>query len=392
MFHIVDKDEIIKGKVTDIYFARTKQILLERNIHKQVKVEFTVKKFPNDYNWGVLAGIEECAILLEAIEGIHVEAMPEGTIFKEDQPVMEIEGDYTEFGIYETALLGLLSQASGVATKAARFRKLAGDKLIVSFGARRMHPAIVPMIERNAYIGGCDGVSTIESANLLGINPTGTIPHALVLIIGDATKTVKIFDEVIDPKVQRVALVDTFEDERFAALKVAKELGKKLSAVRLDTPVSRKGDFRKILEEIRWELDLRGYKDVKLFVSGGIDENSVIQLIDYADAFGIGTSISNAPVLDFAMDIVEIEGEPISKRGKTSGSKCVYRCPKCFKSITVPEMAGDIIKVCDCGEEYEDLLQPFVIEGNLVRKLPEPDDIRNYVIKQLEYVDINRGI
>jgi len=387
MFHVADKDEIIKGKVTDVYFARTKKILLQKNIHKQVKAEFTVSNLPEGYEWGVLAGIEECAALLEVLETTHVETMPEGTIFKPEQPVMEIEGDYTEFGIYETAILGLLCQASGIATKAARYKKIAGDKLVISFGARRIHPIITPMIERNAYIGGCDGVAAVKSAELLGINPVGTIPHALVLIAGDAVEATKLFDEIIEPEIKRVALVDTFGDERFTTVKVAKELGKNLFGVRLDTPKSRRGDFAAIFKEIRWELDLRGYKDVKLFASGGIDENSICSLIDYVDAFGIGTSISNAPVLDFAMDIVEIEGEPVSKKGKMSGSKCVYRCPKCFKTITMPEMAGEVGNICTCGEEYEDILKPLVIEGNLVCSLPESNEIREYVLKQLEYVE-----
>lgn len=390
MFHTADKDEVVKGKITDVYFARTKKILLEKDIHKKVKAEFTVKKLPQNYDWGVLAGVEECADLLEALANVHVETMPEGTIFYPGQPVMEIEGDYTDFGMFETSLLGLLCQASGIATKAARCRKLAQEKMMVSFGARRMHPVLAPMIERNAYIGGCDGVSVIKSAELLGINPTGTIPHALILIVGDAVEATKLFDEVIEPKVKRVALVDTFEDERFATEKIAKELGKKLFGVRLDTPTSRKGDLGEILKEIKWELNLRGYKDVKLFVSGGIDEDSISKLRESADAFGIGTAISNAPVLDFAMDIVEIEGEPVSKRGKTSGSKCVYRCPNCHKSVTVPEMAGEIETVCDCGEDYEDLLKPLVINENLVRDLPSADKIRNYVLEQLKKVDIKK--
>src|SRR5690606_28789475 len=127
--------------------------------------------------------------------------------------------------------------------------------------------------------------------------------------------------------VARIALIDTFQDEKFEALRVAEALGDRLWGVRLDTPGSRRGDFYRILEEVRWELDLRGFEHVKLIVSGGLDEDEVVRLRDLVDAFGVGTSISAAKPVDFAMDIVEIDGEPLAKRGKMSGAKEVWRCP-----------------------------------------------------------------
>jgi nicotinate phosphoribosyltransferase len=99
------------------------------------------KRFPEDYGWGVLTGIEEGAYLLKDLN-VNVRAMKEGTIFRAFEPVMEIEGMYSEFGLFETSLLGLLCQASGVATKAARCKKAAEDRRVVSFGARRIHPVI----------------------------------------------------------------------------------------------------------------------------------------------------------------------------------------------------------------------------------------------------------
>ncbi len=94
---------------------------------------------------------------------VKVRAMREGSVFYPYEPVMEIEGNYQDFCVYETAILGLICQASGIATKAARFKKLAGERAVISFGARRMHPVLAPMIERNAYIGGCDGVAVVKS-------------------------------------------------------------------------------------------------------------------------------------------------------------------------------------------------------------------------------------
>jgi nicotinate phosphoribosyltransferase len=137
-----------------------------------------------------------------------------------------------------------------------------------------------------------------------------------------------------------VALIDTFCDEKEEALRVARKLGPDLFAVRLDTPSSRRGNMRQILEEVRWELNLRGFQQVKLFVSGGIDENKILELNPVADAYGVGTYISNAAVSDFALDIVEAAGQPLAKRGKKSGRKMVLRCPECFKSCVVPATAA----------------------------------------------------
>ncbi|MEK7845910.1 MAG: nicotinate phosphoribosyltransferase, partial [Nitrospinota bacterium] len=211
-FHTATEEEIKSGKTTDIYFDRTVRILKAKGIIKRAKAEVRLKGFPQDWKWGVLGGVEEVATLFEGLP-VDVYCMDEGTVFFEYQPVMVIDGIYTDYSVYETALLGFLCQSSGIVTKSARCRKAAGDRLLISFGARRMHPAIAPMIERSAFIGGCDGVSVIKSAELLGEDPSGTIPHALVLMLGDSAEAVKAFHDVIEPKVKRVCLVDTFCDE-----------------------------------------------------------------------------------------------------------------------------------------------------------------------------------
>ena len=265
MFHISNDDDIRNGRVTDVYFARTLEILKAKGVDKRVRAEFFAKDLPGKAGWGVLAGIEEVARLMEG-RAVNIRSFREGTVFNAWEPVMEIEGPYQEFCVFETALLGLICQASGIATKAARVRICAGESLVVSFGARRMHPAIAPMIERAAFIGGCDGVAVVASAELLSIDPMGTMPHSLVLILGDTVSAVRAFDEVIDRRVKRVALIDTFNDEKFEAVRGAEAMGDGLYGLRLDTPATRRGDFRRIFEEVRWELDLRGYNMAALIL------------------------------------------------------------------------------------------------------------------------------
>jgi nicotinate phosphoribosyltransferase len=385
-FHLATDAEIKAGEVHDVYFSRTVQILRQRGDQKRAKAEIRLKSFPlGDWRWGILAGIEEAAALLEGLP-VDVWAMDEGTVFGAHEPVLAIEGTYVEWAQFETALLGLLCQASGIATKAARCKKAAGERQVISFGARRMHPALAPMIERNAFVGGCDGVAVTKAAELIDADPMGTIPHALVLIVGDTVEALKAFHEVIDPKVRRVALIDTLQDEKFEAIRVAEALGRDLYAVRLDTPSSRRGDFYRILEEVRWELDYRGFEHVKIIASGGIDESEILKLNPLVDSYGVGTAIANAPALSFALDIMEIDGAPMAKRGKRSGSKQVYRCRVCFKSVVVP--AHKPVRRCDCGGPVEALLKPLITKGRLVRNLLPPRTLREYVLEQLRRVEL----
>ena len=385
MFHIADEKQIKDGLVTDVYFERTEKILKAKGMDKVVRAEFIAKGFPNDWPWAVFAGVEECVHLLKGLP-VDVRMMNEGTVFHPYEPVMEVHGKYLDFGRYETALLGLICQATGVATMAARCRKAAGKRQVISFGARRMHPAIVPMVDRNAYIGGCDGVSVGLGARLAGQEPAGTMPHALILITGDTVQATKAFHEVIEPEVRRVSLIDTFNDEKIEALNVAMALGKDLFGIRLDTPGSRRGDFLKIMEEVRWELDLRGFDHVKLFLSGGLDEYRILEYNALADAYGVGTAISNAPVVDFSMDIIEVDGKPFAKRGKMSGSKHVFRCKRCFKTVVAPVRRR--APACSCGGMHEALLKPLFHKGVLKKAFPKPEGIRRYVLKQLEKIEL----
>ncbi len=393
MLHSASEKDVKEGKIADVYFTRTLEILKAKKIDKWVKAEFTAKKLPCEWPWGVLAGVEECVELLKNLK-VSVRAMKEGTIFYPYQPVLELAGMYSDFGLYETALLGLICQASGIATKAARCKKLVGERKVISFGARRMHPTLAPMIERSAYIGGCDGVAVAKSAELINEEPLGTMPHALILILGDTVEALKAFHEVIDPKVKRVVLVDTLGDEKFEAVRAAEALGRNLYAVRLDTPASRRGNLFRILQEVRWELDLRGHRHVKLFVSGGIDETHIPELNPLVDAYGIGTSISNAPVIDFAMDIIEVEGKPFAKRGKLSGAKRVLRCPSCYRYEIIPlkerkaTCPGPTSSGHACGASYEDLLVPLMKEGKMLSKMPFPKTIRGYVLNQMRFFEV----
>lgn len=388
LFHHATDEEIKKGLTTDIYFSRTKQVMEAKKLDRlNALAEVTSGRLPSGWPWGVLCGIEEAAHLFEGVP-VDVYAMAEGTVFYPAdyrgvrEPVMFIDGPYGDYCVLETPLLGLICQASGAASRAARIKQVAGGKTVVAFGIRRMHPALSPMLDRAAYIGGFDGVSSLKGAEIIGEKPTGTMPHALMIMFGDQVKAWKAFDEVIDSDVPRVALVDTYCDEKREAILAAEALKDRLYGVRLDTPGSRRGNFGEIVREVRWELDARGYKSVKIFVSGGLNEETVEALGEAgADAFGVGTAVSNAPTVNFALDIVELEGRLVAKRGKLSGKKQVWRCPECLVDVVL-QFDSPRPECPECGGETEPMLKPLIEGGKIVAELPEPKEIRRHVLEQ----------
>jgi len=369
-FLIVDSQDIKEGITTDRYFMWTEEVLKAKEINPPVVAEVTTSE------WGLFAGLNDALTLLEGLP-IDVYAMQEGTIFFPNEPVLTIVGRYLDFARFETALLGFICHASGIATAAFKTKLAAGEKKVLSFGTRRQHPALAAMIERAAYIGGVDGVSNYAAEKYLGIKSVGTMPHALIISFGDQTKAWKAFDEVVNREVPRIMLIDTYCDEKTEAIKAVENVPR-VDGVRLDTPSSRRGDLRKIIEEVRWELNVRGKKDVKIVLSGGIDIGTILESKDLIDAFGIGTYIAAAKPVDFALDIVEKEGKFAAKRGKRGGMKQVYRDWNSLEDET------RLFR--DKPPEGKDCLLAKFMEGGEVIQKTSINDARKRALMQIETI------
>lgn len=309
---------IDNGDVTDAYFVRTEETLDHIGHNPHVVCEVTADQF-SDGSCEIFAGLNDVIELL-CDRPVHMRALPEGTPF-DGGPVMYVEGNYRDFARYETALLGMLSEASGYATKASEIVQAADGTPVLSFGARHNHPATAVIMERAAYIGGVDGYSTIAAEDELPTDASGTMPHALMLSIQNRPQAWSGFNDAVDDETPRIVLVDTFTDETEEALMAYELLGDDLDGVRLDTTGSRRGDFEHIIREVRYKLDEFGGDDVDIFVSGGLGVEEVRELNNIVDGFGIGSAISDAPSVDFSLDIVEVEGNDTAKRGKLPGMK-----------------------------------------------------------------------
>ncbi|MCL9816755.1 nicotinate phosphoribosyltransferase [Natronocalculus amylovorans] len=356
-FDIISEEAIRSGRATDAYFDRTQETLEHAGKNPHVVAEVTADQFP-DGEFELLAGVKDVAALL-AGHAVDVDAIQEGRLF-DGGPVMRIEGPYLEFARLETSLLGFLSHASGIATEALKIRQAAPETSILSFGARHVHPSIAAVVERGALIAGLDGFSHVAAGDLLGKNASGTMPHALLLAFGRGNQEAAwtAFDAAVDAEAPRIALCDTFSDEKDEVLRAAATLGDRLDGVRLDTTGSRRGDFAHIIREVRWELDAHGYEDVEIFVSGGLGVSDLRALRELVDGFGVGSAISNADPVDFALDIVEIDGEPIAKRGKLSGVKEVYRTREGEHYVGLRGRPGPT--------DSELLLKPLIRDGEVL--------------------------
>ncbi len=370
-FLISTSDEIKKGLVTDAYFVRTEEILRKAGENPQVVMELFLKFFPNpDYLFGVFLGVSQIAHLLEGLP-VSVSSMEEGEIFFPTEPVLSIEGNYTDFARYETAIIGFISFLSGIASKAARMRIAAGKKEVLSFGTRRQHPALAPSVEYASYVGGLDGVSNVLGAEYLGIKPSGTMPHSLILVLGNNKKAFKYFHDYIDSSVPRIALVDTFASPVIESQEALEMLGDNLLGIRLDSK-----DYVEHIAEIKWIFKQKGANGIKIYMSGGLDEYEIERLHRFVDGFGIGTRLSSAPVLDFALKIVEVNKKPMAKVGNLPGAKMVYR----------NNLFQDMVRLKETKppENYLPLLKPLLDQGKIVRGNESIQQTREKLLHKLE--------
>ncbi len=310
---------VLSGYTADVYFAHTVDIMRKEGLNPVAVMEFFTRRA------GVFCGVEEVKALLNCVlppQESEVWALEEGDAMGDRDVVLRIKAPYMSYGLYETAIDGMMAHSSGWATAARECAEAAGGLPVVSFGVRHVHPGVAAVMDYAAVVGGCRGCSSIAGADLAGIETSGTMPHALILIMGDTVKATLAFDRHMPPSLPRVSLVDTFRDEAEESLRVAQALEDRLDSVRLDTPGELGGVTPEMVSRVRSTLDSGGFKGVKIFVSGGVTPKRIADFIESGarvDGFGVGSYISGAAPIDFTADLHEVDGRAIAKRGRTPG-------------------------------------------------------------------------
>src|SRR5438105_15672 len=274
-------------EAADVYLERAARTLEAERLNPVVGMDF----FPD--RDGMLCGVNEAVAVLKKllVDGGEAWGLVDGDLMEAREVVLRVRAPYLSFGRYETALLGMLASGSGWATRARQVVDAAAGRRVISFGARHVHPLVGPRMEYSAIVGGCAGCATPGGAELAGLaGPSGTMPHAMILIFGDTVEAALAFDKHMPGDVLRIVLVDTFKDEAEEALRVAEALGERLRGVRLDTPWERGRVTAELVKEVRARLDQAGHPNVGIFVSGGMDAERIRQFVEAdapVDSFGV---------------------------------------------------------------------------------------------------------
>jgi nicotinate phosphoribosyltransferase len=432
---------------TDLYQINMAETYWEDNMHNRKAVfEVFFRKLPFSNGYGVFAGLERIVEYLQSfsftesdIEYLRdelgykedyleylkevrftgtVRSMVEGELVFANEPILRIEAPLAEAQMIETALLNIVNYQTLIATKASRIKHVVGEQSAMEFGTRRAHEMDAAVWgTRAAYIGGFDATSNVRAGKMFGIPVAGTHAHALVQAYRDEYTA---FHKYARRHKDCVFLVDTYDTLRSGvpiAIKVAKELGDKINfkGIRLDS-----GDLAYLSKKARKMLDEAGFTETQIIASNDLDENTIINLKSQGaqiDSWGIGTKLITAydqAALGAVYKLVSIENEngemkdtiKISgnpEKVTTPGIKKVYRIINSLNK----KSEGDYIALEDENPQAEERLKMFhpihtfvskfvtnfeakelhrdiFVDGKLVYKLPELQDIQVYAAQNMD--------
>jgi nicotinate phosphoribosyltransferase len=408
--------------LTDLYQINMIQAYLDHGDTETAVFELFVRTLPARRGFLLAAGLEQALDFLEnlrfsaaeigwlkstgrfgdnLIDYFHqfrfsgdVHAMPEGTVFFANEPILRVTAPLPQAQFVESRLINILHYQSLIAAKAARMVLAAPGKLLVDFGMRRAHGAeAAVMAARASYIAGFAGTATVLAGENFGIPLFGTMAHSYIEAFDDETAAFATFARARPDNV--VLLLDTYDSEAAARKVVAlapklKAEGIAIRGVRLDS-----GDLIALANSVRGILDRGGLTEVTIFVSGGLDEDSLLGFARARapiDGIGIGTSLttsSDVPAIDCVYKLQEYAGLPRRKRSDHKatwpGRKQVWR--RCDAD---GRMAGDVLALEGGGAVEarnagaEPLLQPVMQNGRRLQPSPTLDGIRRHAKRELE--------
>lgn len=396
--------------LTDLYQLTMLQGYFDQGMKETALFEFFVRKLPPGRNFLMAAGLEQ---LLDYLEHLHftaaeiealsrtqrfsreflnslaafrftgvVDAIPEGTLFFPDEPVVRVSAPLPQAQLIETRLINLLHFQTLIASKASRMVLAAPGKLLFDFGLRRAHGAEAGLFAaRAAYLAGMAGTATVLAGSRFGIPLFGTMAHSFIQAHDDEREAFLHFAE--SQPGNAVFLLDTYDTEAAAekVVSIAPRLqsaGIPIQGVRLDS-----GDLAEHARRVRKILDAGGLREVKILASGNLDEFALSRFLKEEapiDGFGVGTRLdtsADAPSLDAVYKLQAYAGRPRRKRseGKETwpGRKQLYR-----RYDDAGRMAEDLL----CLEEErwegegEGMMMPVMRGGRRLKPSPSLTDAR----------------
>ncbi|MGA8050898.1 MAG: nicotinate phosphoribosyltransferase [Burkholderiales bacterium] len=402
-----ERDPGASALLTDLYQLTMLKSYFERGMQEVAAFEFFVRKLPAKRNFFIAAGLEQ---VLEFLENLHftdeelgwlamqpgfdarfldwlaklrftgdVDAMPEGTPFFCDEPILRIAAPLPQAQLVETRVVALLHFSSLIASKAARCVLAAPGKLLVDFGLRRAHGAEAGLLAaRASYLAGFGGTATVLAGKRFGIPLYGTMAHSYVQ--AHERETDAFLDFARAHPDNTTMLIDTYDTEAGAqkVVELAPQLereGIRIRAVRLDS-----GDLADHARKVRAILDRGGCGAIRIFASGGLDEYELEKLFPAPiDGYGVGTSLvtsSDAPGLDCAYKLQEYAG--IARRKRSEGKATWPGRKQVFRSDE-----GDLIALATEEHAGAPLLRPAMRAGKRLAPPPALEAIRVHAREEL---------
>ena len=305
------RPSVITGDTADVYLHRTQRILRNEGLNPRVTMEFACSRN------AVLCGALEVKAVLAKVtsEGNReVWAVEEGMEVSEGEICLQVKAPYSSFGLYETAICGILAHSTAWATAASEVVHAAENVPVISVGAHNVHPSVASVMDYAAVVGGCASGSTVLGNRLAGTPAIATVSGALVQLMGNAVNAICAFDRGIAPDVPRVAYVDPRKDVVAQAVDVARAMKDHLSAVRLARVPGGTSVQADTVREVRQRLDAVGARNVTIVLSGRMSPERVRTLLDEGapiDTFHDTGYISSAAPIPFYPNIRTISERPI---------------------------------------------------------------------------------
>ena len=401
--------------LTDLYQLTMLEAYFEYGLDQTAVFEFFVRRLPDERNFLVAAGLEQALMFLEELRfepeeldwlarcgkfkpGFidklaslrftgDVDAMPEGTVFFADEPILRVAAPMPEAQLVESRLVNLLHLQTLIASKAARCVLTAPDKMLVDFGMRRAHGAEAAMAAaRASYLAGFAATATVLAEQRFGIPTVGTMAHSFVQAHNEEEQAFRRFARCHPDNA--VLLIDTYDTIR-GAHKVVELVpllaaeGIQVRGVRLDS-----GDLGELSREVRAILDAGGCRELKIFLSGSLDEYRLRELIKAdtpADGFGIGTHLDvsqDAPSLDCVYKLQEYAG--VARRKRSSGKATWPGRKQVFRHLDAAgRLDADVLGLVDEKASGRVLLEPVMVGGRRLAPAPALAAIREHCSRQL---------
>jgi nicotinate phosphoribosyltransferase len=399
----------------DLYQLVMAQAYYELGMHEMAVFELFVRRLPRERRFLIAAGLEQALAFVESLEfsaedidylsslgslsdrfleylrGVQftgtVHAMPEGTPFFANEPLLRVTAPILEAQLIESRILNICHFQTLIASKAARIRLAAQSRRLIDFGMRRAHEADAALLAaRAAYLAGFDATATVEAGRCFGMPLAGTLAHSFIEAHDRETDALRNF--LMSTRGATTLLLDTYDTERAAKRTIAlaaelQETGQRVEAVRIDS-----GDLAAQARVIRSLFDAAGHGDIKIVASGGLDEYAIERLLAAEapiDAFGVGTALdasTDAAALDMAYKLQWYAGKARRKRstGKATwpGAKQVFR-----ERDAAGSLIRDRIALADESSPGEPLLQQVMQHGRRIAPTPSLVSIREHCRRQI---------